>query len=275
VPYEWIKFFHVLSAIVFVAAHGAAIFMVFAIRRSQDRTRLLAVLDFSGRTTIAMYVGLLSIVATGLWMGFVRTFLFERRWYWLSLIVLVVVTVLMVLIAKPYTERLRAATEMRPSGVPRTSDAELAEMVRSRRVDAIALIGIVGLVFILYLMLLKPNLWTPHGARPTPATTTTVAAITTTAPGTATSSTAATSTTLSAEDAMLAVGRQIFEVTAGGVGCAFCHGLDGAGGLYGPNIRRASRQDIANALRWAGDMAEIRLSEEDIDAVALYVSRLP
>jgi mono/diheme cytochrome c family protein len=273
VPYEWIKFLHVLAAIFFAAAHGAAIFMVFAIRRSQDRARLLAILDFSGRTTLAMYVGLVSIVATGLWMGFVRTFLLEKRWFWLSLIVLVLVTVLMILIAKPYTERLRAATEMRPSGVPRTSDAELAEMVRSRRVDVIALIGIVGLVGILYLMLLKPDLGESRGAAP-PAGTTTVAAVSTTVTMTTSSLSRTTSTSPSEEEALLAVGREIFEVTAGGVGCAFCHGTDGGGSAYGPNIRRASRQDIANALRWAGEMSQIRLSEMEVDAVALYLSQL-
>ncbi|HSM02455.1 MAG TPA: cytochrome c [Acidimicrobiia bacterium] len=262
-PYEWIEFFHILAAVVFVAAHGAAIFMVFAIRRTTDRQRLLAVLDFSARTTTAMYIGLLVVVGTGLWMGFIRTGLFERRWYWASLTVLVLVTALMIGLAKPFAERLRSATEMRPSGVPRTSDEELGELVRSRRMDLVSMVGIVGLIGILYLMVFQPDLGeSPRIALP-PTTTT----ATTLGPG-------ATTTTLAGEEAQLALGREVYEVTAGGAGCAACHGLDGRGTAYGPDVRGASRQDIADALEWAGAMSRIELTEEELDAVTLYISRL-
>ena len=40
------------------------------------------------------------------------------------------------------------------------------------------------------------------------------------------------------------------------------------------NHAKCAIQDIVNALRWAGLMSDIRLSEEEIDAVAVYVSRL-
>ena len=275
-PYEWARFLHILAAIAFVASHGAAVFVVFAIRRTQERSRLLAILDFSARTTVAMYTGLVAIVATGLWMGFIRSDLFERTWYWASLGILVVVTVLMIGIAKPFAEHLRVATEMRPSGVPRTSDEELGELVRSWRVDLVAVVGIVGLAGILYLMVFQPDLGEARRGA-VPSTTTTAPQLATTIPagGTTTSAGAATTTPLSPEEAQLALGREVFEVTAGGVGCAFCHGEHGGGTGYGPNIRGASRQDIANAIRWAGDMARVELSEEELDAVALYVARLP
>lgn len=281
-PYEWIRFLHVLAAIAFVAAHGASIFVLYAIRGSRDRQRLLSVLDFSSRTVGATYVSLAAVVGTGLWMGFVRDDLFGRRWYWLSLVLLGVVTILMLVLAKPFTERLRSAMEMRPSGVPRTSDEELRELVRSPRADLISFIGIVGLVAILYLMVFQPDLGAARGVA-IPSTTTTPRGTTTLPPGstttglvqTSTTTVVGTSTTLSEEEALLALGREVYEVTAGGIGCAFCHGSDGKGTPYGPNIRGRSRGDIANALNWAGEMTNIDLSERELDAVTLYLSRLP
>ena len=79
---------------------------------------------------------------------------------------------------------------------------------------------------------------------------------------------------LGGEEAVLALGREVFQVTAGGVGCALCHGSRGEGTPYGPRIAGRSREDIVGALRWAGDMANIDLTAEELDGVALYVAQL-
>lgn len=76
----------------------------------------------------------------------------------------------------------------------------------------------------------------------------------------------------------LAKGKAIFEKTAGGVGCASCHGLDGKGGLPGvgaPDIRGASEERVRRAL--AGGvpiMTFIKLSEEEKAAVVAYLRYL-
>ena len=59
-------------------------------------------------------------------------------------------------LAKPYFRRITASCEIRPSGVPRVSDEELEQLLRSGEATAISVIGIVGLLSILYLMLFKP-----------------------------------------------------------------------------------------------------------------------
>jgi hypothetical protein len=64
--------------------------------------------------------------------------------------------VLMLLLARPYYKKIAAATELRPSGVPRISDEELASRLESPTPIAIAAIGGLGLLVILYLMIFKP-----------------------------------------------------------------------------------------------------------------------
>lgn len=259
--YQWIKLLHIASAVGFVAVHGASITLLYAARHERDRRRLQALLDLSGRTASAMYLTLVAIVGSGFGMAAIRTDLFSERWYWTSLAVLTVTSVLMVALAKPFTMRLRTACELRPSGIPRISDEELADLVRSPRAHTIAAIGFVGLGLLLYLMVFQPALGA--GGSPTPVTTTS-----TTAGGPNGDST---TTTLDGEAALLARGREVFEVT---VGCSNCHGLDGFGSAFAPPIAGRGREDIVNALRFAAPMADIRLSEEDLDAVALYVTRL-
>ena len=157
-PFRWIRFLHIASAIGFVGIHGASIFVLYAIRGERDRRRIDSLLDFSTRTVIPLYVSLVAIVGTGIWMGVDTTFYFRQPWYWWSLVLLVVTALLMWFVAKPYAERIRAACEIRPSGVPRVSDEELGEILGSSRTHVITAIGAIGFGLILYLMVFRPDL---------------------------------------------------------------------------------------------------------------------
>jgi len=277
VPYQWVKLLHVASAIGFVAVHGASIAVLYIARKERERKRLLAVLDFSGRTATAMYVSLGAIVTTGLWLAFLRTSLFSERWYWLAIVVLAATSVAMLAVAKPFTARIRAACAMRPSGIPRKSDEELAEIVGSSRVHVISLIGVIGLVSILYLMVIKPDLGSDSGRVAAPTVTTSVVS-TTTASGTTVTGAATTvvTTTLPSggDEALLALGREVYEVTAGGVGCASCHGSQGEGSAVAPRIAGRSKAVIEGALGWVAEMADIELTPQELDAVSRYVRQL-
>lgn len=76
----------------------------------------------------------------------------------------------------------------------------------------------------------------------------------------------------------LAKGKLVFEKTAGGVGCASCHGLDGKGNLPGvgaPDIRGASEDRVRRALGGGVPMMSfIKLSEEEKAAVVAYLQEL-
>jgi uncharacterized membrane protein/cytochrome c553 len=274
--YQWVKFIHVASAIAFVGVHGASIVVLYAVRRERDRQHLLAVLDFSSRTVTATYASLVAVVGTGLWLGFERDTFFGEGWFWLSLVLLALTTVLMWAVAKPFTRRIRTACEVRPSGVPRTSDEELSEILRSPKTHLITLIGVVGLGSIIYLMLFQPKLWAEAGP-PTPTTSPSTSTTTMVPGGVTTTSPDAgpTTTMLGSDDPLLALGKEVFEVTAGGLGCAFCHGSDGLGTVYGPRIAGRSKEDISNALRWADGMTDITLTPDELEGVARYVRTLP
>ncbi len=78
---------------------------------------------------------------------------------------------------------------------------------------------------------------------------------------------------------LLAKGKLVFDKTAGGTGCAYCHGLDGKGagtaGVGAPPNRGASEEKLRNAL--AGGvplMTYIKLTEDEITAVVTYLKYL-
>ncbi len=77
----------------------------------------------------------------------------------------------------------------------------------------------------------------------------------------------------------LAQGKLLFEKTAGGVGCAACHGLDGKGSptpVNAPNIRGKNEGDVRAAISGGVPMMTeiIKLNDEQIAAVVAYLDYL-
>jgi hypothetical protein len=155
--FQWVLYLHILSALVFVASHGVSMFVLYRIRGETDRAKVLALVSLSGETTVPMYVAILAVVATGIWAG-VTLSSFGHWWIWVAIGLLVGTIAAMTAIAKPYFERVKAACEVRPSGVPRVSDEELADILRSPVAHGITAIGAVGLLGILYLMVFQPGI---------------------------------------------------------------------------------------------------------------------
>lgn len=155
-PYRWIRFLHIASAIGFVGIHGASMIVLYAIRKERDRDRIESLLGFSAKTVVGMYLSLAAVVGTGFWLGSELTHFFSEPWYWWSLALLVITSVLMWLVAKPFGRRVRAACGIRPSGVPRVSDEELEQVLRSPLTHVITAIGLGGMGAILYLMIFRP-----------------------------------------------------------------------------------------------------------------------
>ncbi len=153
---QWILYAHILSALVFLAAHGVSIAVLYRIRSERDRAKIHDLVSLSGETTVAMYAALGSIVLTGVIAG-IKFRSFRHWWVWLAIVLLASTVALMVVVAKPYFARIKAACGVRPSGVPRVSDEELGEILTSSRAHVITAIGAGGLLSILYLMVFKPG----------------------------------------------------------------------------------------------------------------------
>ena len=73
-----------------------------------------------------------------------------------------------------------------------------------------------------------------------------------------------------------ALGRTIFEKTAGGVGCASCHGTDAKGGAQSkaPDIRGADEMRVRAALAGVTVMSRIMLNDAEIAAVVSHLQEL-
>jgi hypothetical protein len=154
--YSWLLFFHIASVLALLAAHGVSMVVLYRIRRERNRQKILDLVTLSGETIGPMYASLGLIVVTGILLG-LKLDSFSHWWVWVAIGVLVLTAVLMGVIARPYFTKVKAACEVRPSGVPRISDEELAEIVGSSTAHLITAIGVVGLLVILYLMVFQPG----------------------------------------------------------------------------------------------------------------------
>ncbi len=78
------------------------------------------------------------------------------------------------------------------------------------------------------------------------------------------------------ESDLIAEGKVLFEETAGGVGCALCHGLDGRGnlGIAAPPNREATTDQVFDALATRPQMSLIEMSDDEAKAVVVYLKYL-
>lgn len=155
--YQWWKFIHIVGVLGFVLAHGVSVFMSFKMRSETDRARIRWFKEFSGASTATMYASLLILLVGGVVTGFQGRW-WGGWWIWASLVILIGEVAFMSAVTGPYYKRLMAATEVRPSGVPRTSDEELVELVRSPIPVITAVVGFGGLAVITWLMIFKPGI---------------------------------------------------------------------------------------------------------------------
>jgi hypothetical protein len=155
--YRYWVLLHILGVVAFVAAHGVSMSTLYRIRNLDlDRTKIQEAIAFSGTTTIPMYVSLVVLLVGGFVAGFQGKWL-DDWWIWIAVVVLLATSGLMLAIAAPYFRRITDACQMRPSGVPRTSDEELTALLRGSTTAVVSAIGWIGLAIIIWLMVFKPG----------------------------------------------------------------------------------------------------------------------
>jgi hypothetical protein len=148
-------FLHVASVMAFVAFHAVSMVVMFRIRKTRDRARIMELVQLSGETTLPMYIALGAILLSGAFAAFTYD-AWGALWLWIAIGVLLLTIAFMTSVAKSYFARVKEACAVRPSGVPRVSDEELGEILGGRTPLLIAWIGIGGFTIILYLMVVKP-----------------------------------------------------------------------------------------------------------------------
>jgi hypothetical protein len=153
--YTWWKFLHVAGVIAFVMFHGASMMVAVRVRKERDRAKIAAITQLSGSSLMGMYVSLLWLTLFGVIAG-IQGAWWNDGWFWISIILLVVAVVEMSAVARPYYERVKEAIEVRPSGVPRRSDEELDEILRSPIGLWNMAFGLAVLAAIAWMMIFKP-----------------------------------------------------------------------------------------------------------------------
>lgn len=153
--YTWWKFLHIAGVIAFVTYHGVSVMAALRVRKERDRGRIATMLQLSGSSVTGMYVSLAWLVTFGVVAGIQGDY-WDDGWFWISIGLLVLVVGEMSAVARPYYQRVKEAVEVRPSGVPRRSDEELEEILRSPVALWNAVVGVAVLVAITWLMIFKP-----------------------------------------------------------------------------------------------------------------------
>lgn len=158
--YPWIVLLHIVGAFIFVMAHGASVVVAMHLRAVTDRSQQAALLEVSGFSMGAMYIGLAVLLIGGIWAGFAGDH-WGRGWIWAALGVLVVVIAVMYSVATPFYGRMRAAAGVEGGAAPDkfkppATEADLAGLATSQRPFWLAAVGGVGLLVILWLMVIKP-----------------------------------------------------------------------------------------------------------------------
>jgi uncharacterized membrane protein len=125
------------------------------VRKERDRVKIATMLQLSGSSLMGMYVSLLWLVVFGVVAGIQGGF-WNDGWFWIAIGLLVLAVGEMSAVARPYYQRVKEAVEVRPSGVPRRSDEELEEILRSPVALWNAVFGAAILLAITWLMIFKP-----------------------------------------------------------------------------------------------------------------------
>ncbi|HEY9515948.1 MAG TPA: hypothetical protein VIQ74_09740 [Gemmatimonadaceae bacterium] len=99
---------HVLSAFLYLLAHGGSVAVAFRVRRETNAERVRALLDLSRSTVAVANYMFVATLVRGVALGFLGHW-WSAGWIWLSIVILVLVLAVMGRAAAPYFRRIRGA----------------------------------------------------------------------------------------------------------------------------------------------------------------------
>jgi plastocyanin len=167
---SWWLFLHVASVLWLLGAHGASMTMLFRLRAERDPAKVDAYLQLSGTSARAMYASLIAVIVTGSIAAFTGHW-WGYGWIWAALGVLILATLAMLYMAKPYYRRVGTIARAMAGGSKAVTDEQFDRVLREPRPLSVAGIGIVAFGLILYLMVFKPTLGLEPTAKPVTAPT--------------------------------------------------------------------------------------------------------
>jgi plastocyanin len=162
--YQWWVLVHLFGVFAFLVSHGVSMMITFRLQRERDPRQVASLLQLSSSTISVFYASLGVLLGGGIVAAFLGN-LWGYGWIWASLIILLLVSLAMYGMARPYYRRVRFVTAAIVEGSEAVSAQQYDSILGSGQPMTIAGIGLVGLIAILYLMLFKPTLGlTPNQA---------------------------------------------------------------------------------------------------------------
>ena len=159
---QWLIFLHVLAAISFFLGHGASAAMAFQIRKESNLDRMRAMLDLSVTLFKFYMLSFLVLGLTGLIMPFILS-LWGEAWIWLSIVLMLVVTLWMGFFNEKGYKKLRRLVGLPymvgnknfPAEAP-ASDDEIRAHIDTISTRSLVFVGYILPAVALWLMVFKP-----------------------------------------------------------------------------------------------------------------------
>lgn len=103
--YELLLFVHIFSAIL---GMGPGFVMIYVVTRATTMTELKHAYNIRNRLHVFVMVGGTLLLITGLWMGFIHTYLFTTGWYVISLTLYLIALAFGPLVLSPRSKPIKA-----------------------------------------------------------------------------------------------------------------------------------------------------------------------
>jgi len=155
--YQLWVFVHLVGVFGFLLSHGVSVSVTFKLRNERDPGRINALLQLSGTSIQGFYVSLVVLLIGGFAAATVGH-LWSKRWIGSAIAVLVLASLAMYRMARPFYRRVGFVARAMEGGSEAVTEQQFAEILQSRRPWTIAWIGFGALAIILYLMVFKPPL---------------------------------------------------------------------------------------------------------------------
>jgi hypothetical protein len=160
--YRWIILLHVISALAFFMAHGISIAVALRLKHEHQIERLRALLELSDVSKMTARLSLIVLLLSGIAGGFMLNW-WRMGWIWVSLALLVLITIVMMRGVSPYFNRLRKAVgspyligmKRQPAQEP-VPAAEIEVLLKGPNFMGMTIVGMGITAVIVYLMMFKP-----------------------------------------------------------------------------------------------------------------------
>jgi hypothetical protein len=162
--YQWLIFLHIFGAIAFFYSHATPGLVAFRLLSERDTGRIETMISLyaTNRVFGSQYGALLLLLVSGIINGFLGHW-WRSGWIWLSLVLLIAITVAMYLIGTRFYSQVRKAVGMEymqgnktiEAGLP-ASPEELDALLRRSPAMLLFIIGFGGMALITWLMIFKP-----------------------------------------------------------------------------------------------------------------------